>query len=210
MTTILIVDDHPPLRLALRVQLSALVGVQTVLEADNGQAAVEAVRRHKPDLVVLDLDIPRISGLDVAPRLRTIHPDVRILVFSAQDPDLFAARAWQAGAQGFVSKTQDMTAFLRCVESVMTGYTVFPNGKHPVPVSTEPSADEDDGMRRLSDKEVMVLQMLARGMSNKAIGAAMFISNKTVSSYKTRIMAKLRAESLVDLIDYARRCRLAP
>ncbi|CAG9182315.1 response regulator transcription factor [Cupriavidus pampae] len=205
MTTILIVDDHPPLRLALRVQLATLEGLQGVLEADNGQDAVETMRAHKPDLVVLDLDIPRINGLDVALRMRAIQPDVRILVVSAQDPELFALRAWHAGVQGFCSKSQDMLTFMRCVETVLTGYTVFPTGgRHPVPTKGAPPKIEDGGLDLLSDKEMVVLQMLARGMSNKAIGAALFISNKTVSSYKTRIMIKLHADSLVDLVDFAR------
>lgn len=218
MTTILIVDDHPALRLALRAHLSQLLGVNVLLEADNGQSAIEAVRRHKPDLVVLDLDIPRMSGLDAIPRMRGLHPGVRILVLTAQDPTPFAARAYQAGAQGFISKTQDMDAILRCVESVLGGFTVFPNGASGNPAATLPGevskpsrmVSDDEGLRKLSDKEVVILRMLARGMTNKTIGSALFISNKTVSSYKARIMAKLRADSLVDLVDFSRRCHLIP
>ncbi|WP_454765751.1 response regulator [Cupriavidus campinensis] len=216
MTTILIVDDHPALRLAMRAHLSQLLGVNVLLEADNGQSAIEAVRRHKPDLVVLDLDIPRMSGLDAAPRMRAIHPAVRILILTAQDPTPFAARAYQAGAQGFISKTQDMDAIVRCVESVLGGFTVFPNGASGNPSAIGDTARESrmvsdaEGLRKLSDKEVVILRMLARGMSNKTIGNALFISNKTVSSYKARIMAKLRAESLVDLVDFSRRCHLIP
>ncbi|SDD33806.1 two component transcriptional regulator, LuxR family [Cupriavidus sp. YR651] len=210
MTTILIVDDHPALRLALRAHLSQLLGVKVLLEADNGQSAIDVVRRHKPDLVVLDLDIPRMSGLDAAPRMLAIHPGVRILVLTAQDATPFAARACQAGVHGFVSKTQDMNAIVRCVESVLGGFTVFPSvGNRDAPRDDRMVSD-DDGLRKLSDKEVVILRMLARGMTNKAIGSALFISNKTVSSYKTRIMTKLHAESLVDLVDFARRCRLIP
>jgi len=83
MTKILIVDDHPALRLALRAQLSQLLGVTALLEADNGQDALDTVRQQKPDLVVLDLDIPRVSGLDAMPRMRGLHPPIRILVLSA-------------------------------------------------------------------------------------------------------------------------------
>ncbi|CAG2153277.1 response regulator transcription factor [Cupriavidus plantarum] len=211
MTRILVVDDHPPVRLALRVQLAAMQDMTDVVEAENGQAALESARAEKPDLVVLDLDMPRIGGLDVAARLRSMYPEVRILVMSAQDPELFASRAWHAGAQGFCSKTQDMGCFMRCVEAVLNGYSVFPmSGRHPIPLGYE-SAEraEDVAMDRLSDREVVVLQMLARGMSNKSIGTALFISNKTVSSYKTRIMTKLGAETVVDLVDFARKRGLA-
>ncbi|NUO84670.1 MAG: response regulator transcription factor [Cupriavidus sp.] len=209
MTTILIVDDHPAMRLVLRHHLSQLLGVDEVIEADNGQCAIEMVRARMPDLVLLDLDIPRSSGLDVAPRLRAIHPQVRILVVTALDPAVFVSRSWQAGAQGFVSKTQDIKEILRAVEAVLAGYTVFPVlGRSGAPRQSM-SAD-DEMLRRLSDKELVVLQMLARGMSYKAISESLFISNKTVSSYKARIMNKLQVSSLVELVDFARRCRLTP
>lgn len=186
-----------------------LLGVDEVIEADNGQCAIELVRARTPDLVLLDLNIPRSSGLDVAPRLRAIHPQVRILVVTALDPAVFISRSWQAGAQGFVSKTQDIKEILRAVEAVLAGYTVFPVLNRGAAPRQAMSADEEI-LRRLSDKELVVLQMLARGMSYKAISASLFISNKTVSSYKARIMGKLQISSLVELVDFARRCRLTP
>ncbi len=124
MATILIVDDHPALRLVVKTQLSQVLGVSNILEADNGQAAIEAAKQFEPDLAILDLDIPRISGLDVIPRLKLIYPPIRILVISGQDQATFAPRVRQAGAQGFVSKMQDMKEIVRCVEAVMAGYMV--------------------------------------------------------------------------------------
>lgn len=211
MATILIVDDHPAMRLVLKAQLAQLLGVSRILEADNGQSALDAVRRHQPDLVILDLDLPRMSGLDVAPRLRRAHPSVRILVVSGQDAFAFAERAAQAGAQGFVSKTQDVREIVRCVESVLAGYSVFP--AFPMPPRARrarPTADDEAMLSGLSDRELDVLRLLARGWSNKAIATALFISNKTVSSFKSRIMGKVRARTLVELVDFARRCRLVP
>jgi len=209
MANVLIVDDHPALRLVMRSQLSQVLGVEAILESDNGQCAIEIVRNEKPDLVILDLDIPRISGLDVAARIRAIDPHVRILVVSALDPAVFVSRAWQAGAHGFVSKTQEVKEIMRAVEAVLAGYTVFPDfARDGVPrLGTR---GDEESLERLSDKEVMVLQMLARGMSHKAISNGLFISSKTVSSYKARIMAKLQLNSLVELVDFARRCRLTP
>lgn len=89
MATILIVDDHPALRLVIKAQLSQVLGVGNILEADNGQTAIEAARQFEPDLAVLDLDIPRISGLDVIPRLKRIYPPIRILVISGQEQAIF-------------------------------------------------------------------------------------------------------------------------
>jgi len=205
LATILIVDDHPAVRVVLKTHLSQVLGVTHVLEADNGQAAVEIVRQYAPDVVILDLDIPRINGLDVIPRLKAIQPNVRILVISGQDQNTFAPRARQAGANGFVSKTQELPEIVRCVESVLAGYSVMPDAA----VGRVEGGDEAGRLGSLSDKELVILQMLAKGMSNKQIGEVLFISNKTVSTHKTRIMEKLGARSLVDVIDFARRHHIA-
>ncbi|AJG24435.1 response regulator transcription factor [Cupriavidus basilensis] len=210
MATILIVDDHPALRLVIKAQLSQVLGVGNILEADNGQTAIEAARQFEPDLAVLDLDIPRISGLDVIPRLKRIYPPIRILVISGQEQAIFAPRVRRAGAQGFVSKMQDMKEIVRCIEWVMAGYTVFPEMRYERELPLFNQLADEERLALLSDKEIVILQMLVRGLSNKAIGELLFISNKTVSSHKTRIMGKLQATSLVDLVDLARRCRLTP
>jgi two-component system, NarL family, response regulator EvgA len=204
MTTILIVDDHPAFRLVIKTHLSKLLGVDDVFEAENGQAAVELARQHLPDLAILDLDIPRINGLDVIPRLKLAHPDIRVLVLSGQDPSTFAPRAMRAGAQGFVGKSQEMKEIMRGVEAVMAAYTVFPmniGAAGTGPISAV--GDEEEKLKLLSDKELMILQMLSKGMSNKTIGDALFISDKTVSTYKGRIQEKLGLSSLAGLIEFA-------
>ena len=208
MNTVLIVDDHPALRLVLRTQLSQVLGISTILEADNGQAAIDVVRQCKPDLVILDLDIPKINGLEVIPRLKAIHPNIRVLVISGQDPLTYAPRTMQAGAKGYVSKLQEMTDIIRCVESVMAGYTVFPAEVIEAGAVPGKMKSDDELLRILTDKEIQILQMLCKGMSNKAIGDSLFISNKTVSSHKTRIMGKLHVSTLLELVDFARRCHL--
>lgn len=211
MATILVIDDHPAFRMVIKMQLMQLLGVEEVIEADNGQTAVEMARLHLPKLAILDLDIPRISGLDVIPRLKLVHPAIRVLVLSGHDPATFAPRAMRSGVHGFVGKSQEMKEIMRSVEAVLAGYTVFPvtaagGGITP---ALGGAGDDEERVRLLSDKELVILQMLSKGMSNKTIGDALFISNKTVSSHKTRIMHKLGVKSLVELIDLARRCRIA-
>src|ERR1700761_4788410 len=197
MSTILIVDDHPAFRLVIKMHLAKLLGVNDVFEADNGQTAVEIARQHLPDLAILDLDIPRINGLDVIPRLKLAHPDIRVLVLSGQDPSTFAPRAMRAGAQG-------MKEIMRGVEAVMAAYTVFPMNIGATGTSpTLAAGEEEEKLELLSDKELMILQMLAKGMSNKTIGDALFMSDKTVSTYKGRIHEKLGLSSLAGLIEFA-------
>lgn len=210
MSTILVIDDHPAFRMVIKMQLMQLLGVEDVVEADNGQVAVEMARIHTPELAILDLDIPRISGLDVIPRLKLVHPPIRVMVLSGHDPATFAPRAMRSGVHGFVGKSQDMKEIMRGVEAVLAGYTVFPVTANGGGMAFAGGAEgEEAKIGLLSDKELVILQMLSKGMSNKAIGDALFISNKTVSSHKTRIMHKLGVKSLVELVDLARRCRIA-
>ena len=127
MTSVLIVDDHPSLRLILKQQVSQILGVSQIIEAGNGQEALQAVRDSEPGLVILDIDLPKINGLDAIPRIKLIKPDIRILVISAQDPRVFAPRVKAAGAQGYISKVQEMSEILRAIEAVLAGYSIFPD-----------------------------------------------------------------------------------
>lgn len=209
MTMVMIVDDHPALRLVIKTHLAQVANIEDVVEAGNGQEAVELTRQHLPDLAILDLDIPRINGLDVIPRLRLAHPHIRVMILSGHDTPTFVQRAVRAGAQGFVSKTQDISEIVRGVEAILSGYSVFPVTSGTIVAPLVGEMNEHAKLELLSDKELIVLQMLAKGMSNKSIGEALFISNKTVSSHKTRILQKLGVETLVDLVDFARRCGIA-
>jgi two-component system, NarL family, response regulator EvgA len=203
MTTVMIVDDHPALRLVIRTHLAQVSNIGDIVEADNGQEAVEMTRQHLPDLAILDLDIPRINGLDVIPRLRLAHPDIRVMILSGHDTSTFVQRAIRAGAQGFVSKTQDISEIVRGVEAILSGYSVFPMTSGTVVAPIVGEISERDRLDLLSDKELVVLQMLAKGMSNKTIGEALFMSDKTVSTYKTRLREKLGVSSLAGMIEFA-------
>ncbi|PRX35818.1 LuxR family two component transcriptional regulator [Paraburkholderia sp. BL18I3N2] len=209
MSTILVIDDHPAFRMVIKMQLVQLLGVEEVVEADNGQTAVELARIHAPELAILDLDIPRISGLDVIPRLKLAHPQIRVMVLSGHDPATFAPRAMRSGVHGFVGKSQEMKEIMRGVEAVMAGYTVFPMAVGGAGMTfADGVGGEEARIGLLSDKELVILQMLSKGMSNKAIGDALFISDKTVSTYKSRIQEKLGLTSLAGLIEFATLHRL--
>ncbi|CAE6787018.1 response regulator transcription factor [Paraburkholderia domus] len=210
MTNVLIIDDHPAFRMVIKMQLMQLLGVEDVIEADNGQTAVELARLHMPKLAILDLDIPRISGLDVIPRLKLANPSIRLLVLSGQDPATFAPRTMRSGVHGFVGKSQEMKEIMRGVEAVLAGYTVFPVTSNGSGMGANGDRmHEEDRLTQLSDKELVILQMLSKGMSNKAIGDALFMSDKTVSTYKSRIQEKLGLSSLAALIEFASLHRLA-
>lgn len=203
MNKVLIVDDHPVIRLAVRM-LMERHGYDVVAETDNGVAALQLTRQHLPDIVVLDIGIPKLDGLEVIARMTTFSPGSKVLVLTSQAPGNFSMRCMQAGAAGYVCKQQELTELLSAIKAVLSGYSYFPNQALHASRG-KGGGSETDMVNRLSAREMTVLQQLARGRSNKEIADSMFLSNKTVSTYKSRLLLKLNARSLVDLIELARR-----
>ncbi|MBV4490213.1 response regulator transcription factor [Pseudomonas oryzicola] len=203
MNKVLIVDDHPVIRLAVRM-LMERHGYDVVAETDNGVAALQLTRQHLPDIVVLDIGIPKLDGLEVIARMTTFSPGSKVLVLTSQAPGNFSMRCMQAGAAGYVCKQQELTELLSAIKAVLSGYSYFPNQALHVSRG-KGGGSETDMVNRLSAREMTVLQQLARGRSNKEIADSMFLSNKTVSTYKSRLLLKLNARSLVDLIELAQR-----
>ncbi|RPZ84603.1 DNA-binding response regulator [Pseudomonas aeruginosa] len=203
MSRILIVDDHPVIRMAMKMLLEA-EGHQIVGDTDNGVDAISLGRELKPDLVILDIGIPRLDGLEVISRLMVLALPLKILVLTSQSASLFALRSMQAGAAGFVCKQGGLAELVTAVNAVASGYSYFPSSAMR-PVQQGAYSDDVELLGRLSDREVSVLQYLSQGYSNKQISEQMFISNKTVSTYKARLLLKLNAGSLVDLIEFAKR-----
>ncbi|QXH55611.1 response regulator transcription factor [Pseudomonas maumuensis] len=208
MNKVLIVDDHPVIRLAVRM-LMERHGYEVVAESDNGVDALQLTREYLPDIVILDIGIPKLDGLEVIARMTLASPATKVLVLTSQAPGHFSMRCMQAGAAGYVCKQQELTELLSAIKAVLSGYSYFPNQALHKGRSGTGGATEMEMVERLSGREMMVLQQLARGKSNKEIADSMFLSNKTVSTYKTRLLLKLNARSLVDLIELAQRHGLA-
>ncbi|KIV67297.1 DNA-binding response regulator, LuxR family [Pseudomonas sp. FeS53a] len=202
MRTALIVDDHPVIRMAVRMLLERN-GLEVVGEADNGVDAVQLVRQHEPDVVILDIGIPRLDGLNVISRIRSLGLDSHVLVLTSLPAEGFCQRCLQAGARGFVGKEEDLQNLVIAINSISAGFTFFPADVLPVGQGTP--ASEQELVGRLSNQELMVLQYLASGLGNKEIAERMLLSNKTVSTYKSRIQQKLNLASLLELIEFARR-----
>ncbi|MNE33733.1 Virulence factors putative positive transcription regulator BvgA [compost metagenome] len=127
---------------------------------------------------------------------------LKVLVLTAQSPALFAVRCMHSGAAGYVCKQEDLSELLSAIKAVLAGYNYFPSQA----IKHNQTVDADLQLfRQVNDRELMVLQLFAQGRSNKEIAKGMFLSNKTVSTYKKRLMHKLQVETLVDLIEMAKR-----
>ncbi|WP_278939687.1 response regulator transcription factor [Pseudomonas helleri] len=204
MNTIFIVDDHPVIRMAIRMLLEH-EGYEIVGETDNGVDAMQMIRECVPDLIILDISIPKLDGLEVLARFNAMNSTLKTLVLTAQSPALFAMRCMQSGAAGYVCKQEELSELVSAIKAVFSGYNYFPS-QALTPENIEGhNSSELELFKLVNDRELMVLKLFAQGKTNKEIATGMFLSNKTVSTYKKRLMQKLKANSLVDLIELAKR-----
>lgn len=206
MQKLLIIDDHPVIRYAVK-GLMEKEGFEVVGETDNGLDGITMARELLPNRVILDIAIPKLDGLEVLTRLQALGLPMHVLILTGQQPALFARRCLNAGAAGFVSKHGNLQEVVDAAKAVVAGYTYFPKTTLTDIRGVE---NQDDAMMisSLSNRELAVLQLLAQGLTNKDIADSMFLSNKTISTYKTRLLQKLNATTLVELIDMAKRNNL--
>lgn len=200
----LVVDDHPFIRTSVCLQLGR-ENVQVVGEADNGVDALHLIRQHRPDLVVLDIALPGLDGMQVLQRIRALDAPPKVLVLTSHLADTFSLRCMKGGAVGFVCKSDDLSELGKAVLAIRSGYTYFPDVVFSSVRRQDMQTPEANCLANLSDREMVILQYLARGLSNKLIGELMLLSNKTVSTYKARLLQKLGVNTLIDLADLARR-----
>ena len=204
MNTVFIVDDHPVIRLAIRMLLEH-EGYEIVGETDNGVDAMQMIRESVPDLVILDISIPKLDGLEVLARFNTMNPRVKTLVLTAQPPALFAMRCMHSGAAGYVCKQEDLSELVSAIKAVFSGYHYFPGQALSSEKYENGESSEMQLFKLVNDRELMVLKLFAQGKTNKQIATDMFLSNKTVSTYKKRLMQKLQVSSMINLIELAKR-----
>lgn len=205
MSRVLVVDDHPMILLAVRSLLERN-GFEVVGEAMNG---VEALAKHKelrPDLVILDIRIPKLQGIEVIRRIADTGFNTKILVLSSMPAELLAKRCELAGASSFICKKSGLEDLLESVRSALNGYNEMP--KINTAENIKMSAQRVEDTRRLgelTDQEIMVLQYLSTGASATEAAHEMLLSAKTVSTYKCRLLAKLGITDMLQLHEFAKR-----
>jgi DNA-binding NarL/FixJ family response regulator len=203
---LLIVDDHPIVRAGLRRLLAAEPGLQ-ISEAASGQEAVVAYREARPDLVLLDLNLPGISGIEVLGRLLIEDPRARVVVISMYDNPLYVARVLEAGARGYVSKNAPPDQILEAVRRVASGRSyIEPEMAQELALGNVHAAANP--LSRLSARDIEILRLLADGNSLTEIAEAIGLSYKTVANQCSQLKAKLATPRMADLIRLAIACKL--
>jgi DNA-binding NarL/FixJ family response regulator len=199
MIRVLLVDDHAVFRSSLRLRLEHESGIEPVGEAGTAEQAVERARRLEPDVVLLDLLLPRTSGFEAIAEIVQVSPKSRILVVSSQAGPSAVRQAISAGAHGYVPKRASDAELIEAVRRVAAGERyVDPDLGAQLVV-----ADDMPALEPLSERERDVLHLLALGHTNQEIGKRLFISVRTVDTHRAHIMSKLKLETRAELVLFA-------
>ncbi len=181
---ILVVDDHNVVRQGIVALLNTVADLSVVAEAANGEEAIEAHRKHRPDVTLMDLRLPKIGGADAITRIRQEHPTARIIVLTTFDGDEDIFRALQAGAKGYLLKGMDIDELTDAIRSVYAG-------KSRIPAAVAEKLAERMGGPALTSRELEVLKRIVAGRSNKEIAQDLIISEATVKTHINSILSKL-------------------
>ena len=192
--SVLLVDDHAVVRVGYRRLLERADNVQVIAEAGTAAAAYQAFCRTPPDVVVMDISLPDVSGLEAMRRLLLREPRARVLVFSIDDEPIFANRALQAGAMGYVTKASAPDVLVDAVRAVAKGERYL-SPDIARSLALQQVSGEADVMQRLSDREFEIARLLAKGHSVRAVAELLCLNYKTVANYQTIIRQKLDADT---------------
>lgn len=202
---VLLVDDHEVVRAGFRILLSSQSFIGQISDLDRGELVTQEYERFKPDVVVMDLSMPGIGGLETIRRLQKLDSDAVILVYSIHDEAIYVERALEAGAMGYVSKNSAAEVLAEAVKSVA-------EGKRYIEESLLPEVDDvrHDNIEHyrkvldlLSPREFDVFCRLAKGMTAHEVAADMHLGYKTIANYNTQIKSKLRVNTAADLANIA-------
>jgi len=202
---ILITDDHQLFREGIVNLLAASPQIKVVGQAGNGQEAIEMARTLKPDVVIMDLSLPVVNGVDATRILHQELPDTRILVLSMHADKHFIKEALEAGASGYLFKNCTYSQLIEAINTVYQGKKYLSAKITEVLIDDYLNKDEEvTGIQQeLTERESEILKLIAEGVSARDISAQLFISVKTVGTHKQHLLEKLKLKSTVDIIKYA-------
>ncbi len=199
---VVLADDHPAVRAGLRLYLERDAGIIVVAEASDGEQALAAIEQYRPDVAVLDLQMPVLSGIEATRRLQQSRSGVRVLVVTAYDDDPLVLAALRAGAKGYLLKTASPDALAQAVRRVFAGRPVLDPvvSEHLVEQIGREAGADGERVERPSERELDVLRLAARGLTNREIGERLAISERTVHSHLMNVFDKLNVKTRTEAV----------
>ena len=206
MTRIIIVDDHPLMRKGLIMSLSAESDVEVCAQASSAEEAMSLVESENPDLAIVDISLPGMSGLELVKHLHALKPDLYTLVVSRHDESLYAERAIRAGARGYIMKHEAGDVLMKAVRRVLSGGIYVSdeiNEKLLQGMAAGHTMTQRSPLEILSDRELEVFELTGKGIGTREISERLHLSVKTVESYRARIKTKLNLSTASELMQHA-------
>ena len=200
MIKVLIADNHPVVRLGIKKVLESSSDIEIIADVSTTEELFNTLKSITPDVVILEMDIPEINGIATLRKMKQDFPDIKTLMYSGQSEDVYALSTIRAGAYGYLSKTADLEYIISAVRKVSEGNMFITNELAQRLAFDESTQKPRRFFRKLSSREVEVLKLLASGKRNKEVAEELNLNEKTVSTYKARLMKKLNVDNLVDLL----------
>ncbi len=208
MIKVLIADNHPIVRLGIKQVLESSAEMEIIGDVSTTTELFEVLEKVTPDVVILEMDIPEINGIATLRKIKQDFPNVKTLMFSGQSEDVYALSTIRAGAYGYLAKSSELDYIVSAVKKVSEGNMFITNELAQRLAFDEGTQKPRRFFRKLSSKEVEVLKLLASGKRNKEVAEGLNLNEKTVSTYKARLMKKLNVDNLVDLLQQAKALEL--
>ena len=207
---VLLADDHALVRAGIRALLEGLEGVVVVAEAGNGGEVLELARKHRPDIVLLDISMPGIGGLEASAQLKQELPEVRVVMLSMHANEEYVLQSLRAGAAGYMLKDSATAELELALQAVMRGESYFspPISKQMVEGYVQRVGAEQPAADHLTPRQRQVLQLIAEGLSTKEIAYRLELSVKTVETHRAQLMERLQIRDIAGLVKYAIRSGL--
>ena len=207
MTTILLADDHQVLREALLLLLEMQADFQVIAGTGDGLEAVTLMEKHKPDVLIVDMMMPGLSGLEVARRVKRLSPATKVIVLSMHDTESYVVESLQAGVAGYVLKQSSSQELVFAIRQVLAGnlYLSPSLSERAIQAYMQRSSDSrvEDPFDSLTDREREVFQLAAEGLSNPQIAERLSLSARTVEMHRANLMKKLGLKTQTELVKYA-------
>lgn len=212
-TRIIIADDHSVVRSGLRLLLQSSPDFNVVAEAEDGEEAVALVDRHKPDVVVMDISMPKLNGIEATGIMKQSNPDLKIIILTVHEDEEYVYQMLRAGASGYVLKSAGKKEIFAAIESALSGERFFSPGISKLIIEGFIKRDKEQlqtqdqlqshSKQQLTKREIEVLQYIAQGFTNRKIAEALFLSIRTINTHRTNLMQKLDIHDTARLVRYA-------
>jgi two-component system invasion response regulator UvrY len=200
---VLLVDDHHLVRVGINKILTSVKGLNVVGECETGEEAIKYCRKNEPDVLLMDMDMPGMGGLEATKKILRFAPDVKIIVLTAHTEDPFPSKVMQMGAAGYLTKDAGPDEMVNAIRAVNSGQRYLPSDIAQKMALNQFKSVDDNPFNSLSDRELQIMIMITRGDKVPAISEHLNLSTKTINSYRYRMFEKLGVSNDVELTHLA-------